>query len=488
MPSLKDTFKLLHASCGLLAAVLLSVGCGPQTTDPLPVEPEPEVWVNTAPEVLVASPSEMAVGEDLTLLGTNFISEQYGRPLLHLRGTFFAENGTQYPVDQTFNATRASNTKIRWMMWPNVVFSPTGRDLGYFLGTAQAINEGKDHSRTVSEPLQMQINIKPSIIVNIATPVGAGCSGVVDETLPEVPYQFSVEAIGLRSGSPEAPLTFNWAFMASDWKISFRDLSFDPETMLGKNDDVILEDKVESGAVSALMDGDNAGFLVKAQETIMGSGHLSDLKTKALSEGFARPVSVSITATDASGKKAILSIPIVVHPVIELQYDGNAEAAQRHEPQLVSDCISGGNIGREVSYSESSSESRSRAVAVNWHAEATATVAPFGLFMPHSTWAIFGATVNFTVGFGINTSTEVSTHKSESLQLSGHIHPGENGAFYRQTTKIRRVANMIGHTICGQTLDIGQAVLTDWVFTPDLAISHHCIPPTSLPPAATYYE
>gem|GEM_PF-1929933 len=489
MPSRKDRFRFLITPCAALAALLFSLGCGLEGPDPGTTVPEPpETWENSAPEVLVASPSELSVGDDLTLVGTNFISEQYGRPLLHLRGTFFSESGTQYPVDQTYDAKRSNSTKIRWKLWPNVVFTPTGRELGYFLGTVQAINEGKDHSRTVSEPLQLKITIKPSIIVNIATPVGAGCSGVIDETLPEVPYQFAVEAIGLRAGTAEAPLTFKWAFMAKDWKISFRDLSFDPETMLGNNDDVILEDKVEDGSTSAVMDGDNAGFLVKAQETIMGSGHLSDLKTKALPAGSARPATVAITATDASGKMAILSVPITVHPVIQLLYDGNAEAAQRHEPQLVSDCIAGGNIGREVSYSESSSESRSRAVAVNWHAEATATVAPFGLFMPHSNWAIFGATLNFTVGFGTNTSSEISTHTSESLQLSGHIHPGEYGAFYRQTTKIRRVADMIGHTICGQALDIGKAVLTDWVFTPDLAISHHCVPPTSLPAAATYYE
>jgi hypothetical protein len=72
------------------------------------------------------------------------------------------------------------------------------------------------------------------------------------------------------------------------------------------------------------------------------------------------------------------------------------------------------------------------------------------------------------------------------MNISGQILPGEYGVFYRQTTKVYRVGTLVGHNACGQTADLGEAILTDWMFTPELATGPACTPPSQLPAAGKF--
>ena len=37
-------------------------------------------------------------------------------------------------------------------------------------------------------------------------------------------------------------------------------------------------------------------------------------------------------------------------------------------------------------------------------------------------------------------------------------------------------------------MDLGEAILTDWLFTPDLATGVTCVPPTQLPAAQKFRD
>ena len=46
----------------------------------------------------------------------------------------------------------------------------------------------------------------------------------------------------------------------------------------------------------------------------------------------------------------------------------------------------------------------------------------------------------------------------------------------------------MGYTVCGQAVKLGEAILTDWIWTPDLATGPSCPPPTKLQPAQTFRD
>jgi hypothetical protein len=98
----------------------------------------------------------------------------------------------------------------------------------------------------------------------------------------------------------------------------------------------------------------------------------------------------------------------------------------------------------------------------------------------------FALGVNFSAGFGVSTSGVVSSSQSKGVDLSGQIYPGMYGTFYRQTSRVLRIANLVGYNECGSTTDLGKAILTDWAFAFDLAVGQTCPPPTRLKPAQKF--
>ena len=75
----------------------------------------------------------------------------------------------------------------------------------------------------------------------------------------------------------------------------------------------------------------------------------------------------------------------------------------------------------------------------------------------------------------------VTSSEDKELNINGQVLPGEYGVFYRQTTKIERVGKLIGYNQCGSVVDLGEAILTDWLFTPELATGPKCTPKSRLP-------
>ena len=149
----------------------------------------------------------------------------------------------------------------------------------------------------------------------------------------------------------------------------------------------------------------------------------------------------------------------------EARYDGNQTVRERYAPVRVSDCISVGGLGREVRYHENQSEVRQRALLF---------VDLRGCDTPYSDFTQPGG---FSAIFGVDITSSAST-ASSGEEPSILVPPNQHAAVYRQTTRVERVA-----VLSRQGRYVGLAVLTDWIFRPDVAVGPNCIPESNLPPA-----
>lgn len=473
------------ASIGLVS--LLLVGCGGEEQVAGPSKP-PDTWVNQKPIVMVASPGAMSVGETMTIIGQRFLDKVHGKVVIQFKGSFFNSQGGSHPVDYQANAIMVNSGKLHWEMWPNVVFHPQGDQLGRFVGNLVVMNHGNDGSQLLSDPLPMSINIKPSLIPRAVYPQDKSCSGIVTSTLEKLPMTFMVQALGLRAPTEDNPLTFHWTFFTEQWKVAFNHGVYDLSAVLPKSGPITLEDKVTSGMTSTIADSGNRNVLVKlgsdSMGSLLGESKLKELQTGEVpQEGDNLKTTVNVAVVDSAGKQAQLTIPLTVHRAAEMSYNGAMVLVERYAPVMVSDCIPGGDIGRDVNYHESSSESRSRSMGFNWNVSGGTQIGPLGFI---NQALAFVLQLNFNAGFGVNTSEQVSSDKSTSLSINGHILPGNFGSFYRQTSKYYRIGTLTGYGPCGQTVDLGDAVLTDWTFTPDLASGTTCPAPTKLQPAQKF--
>lgn len=467
-----------------LSLPALLAACGLGSDEPTGQKTEPGVEVTPftlrAPRLAVASPSELAVGDSLTVLGQDFVEPAHGRAYLEVRGTYFDSEGKHNDVDYRAQATVKNAGKLSWEMLPNIVFHARGDVLGKLIGNVTVVNEGKDGTVLASEPLPISITVKPSLIPRLMRPTGSSCGSLVSHTQEGLPMAMVVEAVGLRAATSSAPLTFHWAFLHSQWQVAFSYGTLDPSSVQKKGGVITIEDTVKSGRTSSVSDGGSKSYLLKVGSDLLGSSSLKELRTGTIpAEGNNLPVTVNVSAVDASGKSARLALKLTLHRKADLVYDGGMRLAERLPPVMVSDCIPGGDIGRDLSYQEGQSESRARSLSFNMNASAGINISPIPM-------APYALGINFSVGFGVNVSEDVRSDQSKSLSLSGHILPGQYGTFYRQTSKVLRIATLVGYTECGQSYDLGEAILTDWLFTPDFATGPVCNPPSKLPPAGTF--
>jgi hypothetical protein len=479
---------MLRHLCSLLAGTLLLAACG-STDEQIqrPPEEQPEPFVNPTPVVEIASPGQLAVGDAMTILGRDFLAPANGKIYMQFKGTFFDSKGGSNPVDlqvtPKVNTTsdKALVKSLSWNMWPNIVFHKNGDQLGHFVGHLVVANAANDGTTQFSDPLPVSIDILPSLIPRMVRPLEKACSGIVKDTLESLGMSFTVEAVGLRAGAKDNPLTFYWTFLAEHWSVSFNYGTMDPGSVVPKQGAFMVQDDLTSGTVSNVQDSGSHNFLIKVGSDMLGTASLKTLKTGTITgDGNNMPISVNVAAVDASGKSAKLSIPLIIHHQADMVYNNESRIAERFPATMVSDCIPGSDIGRDVTYHEGSSESHARSLSFSWNASLGVNVAP----IPSNPFALG---LNFSAGFGMNIHEQVSSDSSKSLSISGHILAGTYGAFYRQTTKVHRVAHLIGYNECGESFALGDAVLTDWLFTPELATGTTC-PPASHLPAAEKFE
>ena len=100
-----------------------------------------------------------------------------------------------------------------------------------------------------------------------------------------------------------------------------------------------------------------------------------------------------------------------------------------------------------------------------------------------------GSTVDQRISEGMSASEDQTWSESSAnttlTSYSGFIPVGKFGVFYRQTIRMVRVAKIVAYNACGVQEDMGELLMNDWKWAPDLAIGDTCdaqLPPANLPP------
>ena len=479
--SMRLTEKAMKATMGtLVVAFLLISACGGEDWD-MPQPPTTKAWQNKTPSILMASPNAMAVGDKLVILGQNFIQSKNGYLLMVLKGTYYDSKNNAQVVDLQKKVVVINTGKASWTMYPNIVFDRTGDHIGRFIGSVAVVNMGNDGTRKYSSRLPIKVQVKPSIILRVARPSSSNCQPIVSKTIENTGFSFNAEVVGLRAGTKDAPLTFYWTFLAEQWKVSYNYGTMDPNTVFPKQGAFVVKDRITSGNSSVVMDGGSRNFLIQVGSDMLGTASLKTLKTMPVpTMGNSYSASVNVVAVDASGKQVLLRIPVDVARKASMTYDGVVKIRERFQPRPVTDCIPGGDIGRQVTYSEDKGETKARSMSFNYNANLAVNISP----IPSNPFALG---INFSAGFGVDINASTSSSKSIGKSLSGQILPSEYGMFYRQTTKVERVGTIMIRNQCGAEASPGKAILTDWLWTPDLATGPTCPPKTMLPKAERFY-
>lgn len=146
----------------------------------------------------------------------------------------------------------------------------------------------------------------------------------------------------------------------------------------------------------------------------------------------------------------------------EIRYDGTVLPSLRSDPEPVSDCISGGDLGRDVYYSEKRAVTEPRGLITGRWGECP-------------DWSARVEALNLSGAFGVNVNDRAVSGDDTTLW---QVPPQMVGLFYRQIQRFLRVA-----TLWRQGQIVGFAQLSDVRFVEELAVGAECPPPSKLPPA-----
>lgn len=444
--------------CALFwGVVCLGAACGDsQISSRTPPDQEPEIIVMDPPEIRAMAPAALRAGDAVTVLGSGFIAD--AEIELRVEGVFEQTNGAQDEVSFTVPATRVNAGRLEWTFEPDLPPAGFGHEVGTFRGTVTAVMSAADVSVEPSEPMAVELDVGPSLILwrarredsecpkRIATTVamqtpGAGELAFDWENFVEPPYELGaapsvvvdVEAIGFGSGSVVAPLEISAAYV-----------------------DLTGDAVVETRTVT----------IGRATRFELNPGTITMYERDQ--QSFPMAVNFRVTTTDGEALDRSLRFEYAWDQYVE--YDGNVILKELYPPVQVSGCLAGGNLGRSVSYNSGTNETRglSTSLSGNFSVE---------------TWIL-------DIGFGFSTSSSRSSSESESLSISGRILPGQYGVFYRQTQRLERTGRIFRRNACGEPVEVGQAFVTDWNWAPDLAFTTNGVcppaPPSNLPPAQVF--
>lgn len=430
-----------------------------------------------APVLTSYSPGSLAVGQTLSLTGEGFSTKKGAQVLLRFTGQYEESKGQRRAVDYQVTARILTSTRLTWRLWPHIVFHPTGDRLGRFKGKVTATNYHKDsHTARVSNALAMTLIIEPSLIVRRSSPSSSSCAAVVSSTLQHRPWTFTVETVGLGAGTKAAPLTFYWGLRPEQWDLKLTYSGPNPPAIAAKGS-IVLEDRATSGRRSSLLGGVKS-YLLRAGTTLVSGVVLHGLATGAVPSSLPNlPVTVNVTALDASAKKVSLAVELTVRHPGEVSHGGEVEPLGRSAPVSMSGCIPG---PREVVYSHSGSTTWERTLTVKHRQGCKPSSFPW----PWPSCSLDTLETNNVLhAFGLS-GWKVSPDSKH--HQSGTIPAGYVGMFYQQALRFHRLGKLTLYDQCGRSVAGADLLLTDWAFTRELATGPVCPPPSKLPSARTF--
>lgn len=501
---------------GAAALALATTACAGGTADEGDMD---------APMVLAVTTTEVSVGDDIEIVGGNFVNAANKHTEIELVGEYHTNNGAVHPVQMRFQPHWEDGNRLTWAFFGpyDVPFSPTGDELGTFIGEITAINvEPETGYEAYSEPLEMELTVGPSIIVRELQPVDAQCSNRPNVILGGFDYRISVEAIGFD------PVNFSFVIAGEPTAPAPR----------------IYRQAAIGRAAQFGMGGEFSFERVPAELPFY-------LAT------------IGVASLDTKNRQHILALDFGVHNPVEYVNLNEVKVAEIMAATPVSGCISGGETnGRTVTYTESESETRSRTVGINWNQEwynehsqtnggstsetngisttvsesttegtewgwedgrdisggANAGGSLFGvvevgvsgeykdIHREHRSWNrsrtrgytvgrnysrtdteswAFATTEGYRVSTGGMDFWTVSSETSTIVSFEGFILPGEFGVFYRQTTRMAIPGAIVTYNMCGEPEVVAETNFYDYTWSVDLAQGAECppLPKSSLPEA-----
>jgi hypothetical protein len=181
----------------------------------------------------------------------------------------------------------------------------------------------------------VKFDVQPSIIVTELQPKEASCDAPALRLIGQMTYKMQAKAIGFKATSME----FQFKIPGTVPDMSGRPvLDVDPKGQPKYRTTSLVLDPNE-----APKDDRQAFVLPPVPENVPSYG-----------------VVFAIVAKDAEGRKITSTFGMTAHRPLDVFYDGRFQLAQIYPAKPVSACMPGGQQGRSVNYSESSTESRSR--------------------------------------------------------------------------------------------------------------------------------
>jgi hypothetical protein len=469
----------------ILLCVAFAASCGVPVDDQPPSPVVQSSYELPQPALRSVAPSAISVGSDLSIMGEGFPSADKGEVHLLFQGVYQTTSGKTNQVDLRVTGTQVNQGVVTWNFGPNIPFT-TEEETGTFRGIVRVMNMGKDGTaKQAQQALSVELQVLPSIIIRQMRPLAAGCGVGITDTSENQEFFFELKAIGLRDGTTVAPTRFAYTFMKENFQFSgylSDNLGMDPEALFPKTGPVSVIDYVSNGSVSTLGAGSPhkvevvAGVNPQLGTTLSQATdslfELVSLKTAPVTYGENYEARMTVVATDSTGQTAERVIPLKVWVPVEVKRLGVPRIVRSYDPEPVTGCLPGGDIGRDVSYTEAKEETRTRSFTVSGNVGGG--------------FDIQVARLNASFGFEVN--SEVSSKQYQDLKITGFLIPGEYGAFYRQTLQLEHKASLVSHGPCGHTQAMGDVVVTDWIWSPDLGKGKTCppLPASNLPPGQIF--
>ncbi len=487
----------LVIALGLALPGMALTACGPSTTEEMP-----EGYVLLQPKLDSLAPGAITLGETVTVVGKDFIEPQDGSMALFLDGAYTDSDGVAHDFVGEIDL-KVKNSSIAEFTFEEIFFHPTRDKIGTWRGTAALVSRapnrddinGEDESWSTDK--DMSLRVEPSIMLSrLRSADDSSCANVTFATNAHNNIQLGFKTIGFGEATTERPWKVRMSFVSPEVAVRYVvPDAFDFWPINGPLDDTVstlvaegnhrVEFEIDSGD-DIIIDPTRTARVVKVSPAVtIGQNQYDEVVLGTFIAGEPKEGGrttanfvVEITTDDGRTLRRLVSMDIWSEIEVGI-WDGAEHVAERHQAHAVSDCVPGGSIGVQLTYSETETVTRRRSVNVKWNAQVATSLgfSAAGWVSTDQTW---------TQSFGIDVNEEVSSSSTTGQNISLQILPGYFGMSYQQLVRLERKVDVVYHNACGLSGVVGEAELTNWNFAFDVAQGPSCPPPTNLPPAEVY--
>lgn len=465
----------------------------------------------TTPSVEQVSPGNMSLGDTVQVIGGGFIANKHGTTMLRLRGTYKDDQGISHNYDGEI-VLNVKNPSVASFVFEDLIFIPSRDRIGVFDGKASIVSELNDiyqrediQNSLSSDEVSISLQVEPSLGIDQLRSVSeTGCARVSKGTIGNQELGISLQAIGMKSATDLSPIRFQVSFLSPTMKVVYLkddtysvwppniaglDPAFVAEAQAGQNR---FDIEVTEGNLLILDPSWRKDKVTVSPPIEMGNRSFSEVLLGRFStgptDGRSTATQIRVEAFHADGTTITRDINYGINEEWEIQsYDQNMRLMERSNAVPVSGCFSGGDVGRDLTYTEGSSVTQSRSLSFRWDRNVANTLgisAGIGGLLPVQISA--NASTTFSETFGIDVNETVSSESHVGINFSARIIPGYFGTCYRQVDRITREVSITYNNACGRSGVIGQTLLTDWNFGFDIATGPSCGTPSALDRGGNY--